>query len=364
MKAFRRAHPCFRAACVDDRKLGKKNNNLNRRFGFNLKPGGHAMRFLSGSSHLGKVFPTFMSAVLAFAALVFAALIPATLPASAQDPAPAQAQLEPPPPPPVAFQNTIPSDQLTFLSAYAGRPVKELLKDKQFRALMKRVTPNSEYHYGRDMPLADARDEMLDGSPRMVDVRDGRYVMVPGNKGPYLHGRGFMWFDLKDGIALGGVYFHPTNGEPTPTLAIFSRQLKVTTLTMTQLPLDFASDVIQWATQEGIPPVTTRYFIPDNGRKYVLMHDEDSCDHPADQPPPPQDVCQQLNADAADADLNAADFMEQTHNAANATAWNLSPAQVTWIGIRNQSCGAGPGVAVCRVRLTRQRVRVIAGQQH
>jgi uncharacterized protein YecT (DUF1311 family) len=75
-------------------------------------------------------------------------------------------------------------------------------------------------------------------------------------------------------------------------------------------------------------------------------------------------VCQQLNADAADADLNAADFMEQTHNAANATAWNLSPAQVTWIGIRNQSCGAGPGVAVCRVRLTRQRVRVIAGQQH
>jgi len=319
------------------------------------------MKLFPGFPHPNEIVSPFVSAALAVAALLLAVFFFAAPNASAQDPG-AQAQPEPPPPP-VSFQNTVPSGQLAFLSAYDGKPVKELLKDKQFRDVLRQVTPRSEYHYGRDMPLSDARDTMLEGSKQPVVVRDGRYVMVPGGKGPYLDGRGFMWFDLKAGIALGGVYFHPVNGEPTPTLAIYSRQLKDTTLSMTQMPLDFASDVIQWATQEGIPPVTTRYFIPANGRKYVLMHDEDYCDHPANQPPPAQDVCQRLNAAAADADLNAADFMTQTHNAANATAWMLSPPELTWLDVRNQSCGVGPEVYVCRVRLTRRRVRLLVSQQ-
>jgi uncharacterized protein YecT (DUF1311 family) len=160
------------------------------------------------------------------------------------------------------------------------------------------------------------------------------------------------------------VYFHPVNGEPTPTLAIYSRQLKDTTLSMTQLPVDFASDVARWEAQERIPSVTTRYFIPQNGKKYVLMHDEDYCDHPSDQPAPPQEACQELNAEAADADLNAADFMAQAHNAANATAWSVSGPQLAWLDVRNQSCGAGPGFAICRVRLTRRRVHMMVSQQH
>lgn len=45
-------------------------------------------------------------------------------------------------------------------------------------------------------------------------------------QGPCLRGRGFLWFDLDEGIVLGGFYFTPTNGEPTPTLTVFSRQLK------------------------------------------------------------------------------------------------------------------------------------------
>ena len=172
-----------------------------------------------------------------------------------------------------------------------------------------------------------------------------------------------MWIDLQEGVALGGVYFHPTNGEPTPTLAVYSRQIKDTSLTMTQLPLAFAEDLSRFVQAEGLRYVSPRYFIPANGKKYVLMHDEDFCDHPADQPAPPQDKCQALNVEAADADLNAADFMEQTHNAANATAWMLSPAQVSWLAVRNQSCGAGPGFAVCRVRLTRRRVWALTSQQ-
>ena len=60
----------------------------------------------------------------------------------------------------------------------------------------------------------------------------------------------------------------------------------------------------------------------------MLIHDEDYCDHPEDEPPPPQDRCQQLNVDAADADVNAAYFMSETHNQANATAWMLGTDQM------------------------------------
>src|ERR1700683_1910314 len=85
------------------------------------------------------------------------------------------------------------------------------------------------------MPLADAVDKMIKGSPLPVRIRDGRYVIVAGRMGPYLGGRGFVWIDMQDGIALGGFYFHPTNGEPTPTLNIFSRQVKEDALAMSQL---------------------------------------------------------------------------------------------------------------------------------
>jgi uncharacterized protein YecT (DUF1311 family) len=314
------------------------------------------MRLFSGSSRQGETFSPFVSGGLALAALVWI-----TMSAPAQDPNPPPAPTEPPPP--VVFQNIIPGAQLAFIGAYAGKPTKALLKDKQFQAVMKQVTPKTEYHYGRDMPLSDALDDMLSGATLPVVVRDGRYVMISGDRGPYLHGRGFVWIDLQQGVVLGCVYFTPTNGEPTPTLAIFSRQLKGTSLSMTQLPLAFAEDLGNFVQAEGLRSVSPRYFIPVNGKKYVLMHDEDYCDHPADQPAPPQDRCQELNAEAADADLNAADFMSQTHNAANATAWMLSPSTLAWLDVRNQSCGAGPGFTFCRVRLTRQRVRVLASQQ-
>jgi uncharacterized protein YecT (DUF1311 family) len=263
-----------------------------------------------------------------------------------------------PPPPPVAFENRIPSDQLAFLSGYAGQPAKAVLKDKQFRTLLKETIPHTEYHYGRDMPLSEALDMVLDGSKTPVDVRDNRYVLVSGSNGPYLRGRGFVWFDLREGILLGGFYFQPTNGEPTPTFTVFSRQLKVNALSTSQLPDAFIGDFIQWATRERISPVTARYFIPDNGKKYVLLHDEDYCWHAENEPAPPQDRCQQMNADSADMDMNAAYFMQETHNQANATAWMLGPDQVAWIGMRDQTCGAGLS---CRIRITRQRTRVLLG---
>jgi hypothetical protein len=264
-------------------------------------------------------------------------------------------------PPPVVFQNRIPSNQLAFLNDYANRPSSAVFKDKRFRNLMKQITPRTEYHYGRDMPLSDASKSVLDGAPLPVDMRDGRYVLVGTRGGPYLKGRGFVWFDIEEGVVLGGVFFHPVNGEPAPTLAIFSRQLKVDELSMSQLPVAFAAAVSEWSAGAGVPPLTVRYFIPDDGKKYVLVHEEDYCDHPVNAPAPPQDECQQMNADAADIDMNAAYFMHATHNQANATAWMLDPDQVAWVGVRDQTCGTVLG---CRIRITRERTRLLLGGPH
>lgn len=160
--------------------------------------------------------------------LALAAIFPVA--ALSQAPAPNAVPLPP------VFQNPMPAGEIVFLGGYAGRTTKELMKDKQFRALKKAITPRTEYHYGRDMPLIDAMEDVLDGSPLPVNVRDGRYVTVMGLQGPYLRGRGFLWFDLQDGIGLGVFYFTPTNGEPTPTLTVFSRQLKQTALDLSELP--------------------------------------------------------------------------------------------------------------------------------
>lgn len=267
----------------------------------------------------------------------------------------------PAPPPPAVFENRIPAEQLAFLNDYTGKTPKEIEKDKRFKALMKLAIPRTEYHYGRDMALSLTVEDMLDGAPLPIDVREGRYVMVASHSGPYLSGRGFLWFDMQEGIALGGVYFHPTNGEPTPTLAIFSRQLKDTALEMGQLPVAFQMDLAQWVLVAGPKLVSPRYFIPENGKKYVLVHDEDYCAHPPGTPAPPQDRCEALNAEAADADLNAAYFMAETRNAANATAWMPGPDQVAWIGVRENTCGSA-GWA-CRIRITRQRTRALLGGQ-
>jgi len=68
----------------------------------------------------------------------------------------------------------------------------------------------------------------------------------------------------------------------------------------------------------------------------------------------------QANLDAADADMNAAYFMKETHNAANATAWMLDPEQTAWLAVRASTC-VGPNALGCRVRMTRERIHVIVG---
>ncbi|MGB7280785.1 MAG: hypothetical protein WBE13_00880 [Candidatus Acidiferrum sp.] len=261
------------------------------------------------------------------------------------------------------FQKPIPSDQLTFLKQFEGAASNDVLRDKQYRKLMHSVIPNCMFHYGTDMPLSDALEKVLTNSPLPVQIREGRYVLVSGRSGPYLTGRGFVWLDMQDGIGLGGFYFHPTNGEPTPTVTIFSKQVKEKSLLMSQLPPAFAEDLRQWSEESRIPAITTRYFITGLNEKILLEHDEDYCAPPDRASAPSQSDCEQMNADAADIDLNAAYYLEQTHHATNGTAWMIAGQdQVAWIQVRENTCRIGPNPLRCRIRLTRERTHMIIGQ--
>jgi uncharacterized protein YecT (DUF1311 family) len=277
--------------------------------------------------------------------------------------------LEPPPQQPPAavskydkaiFLKPIPSDQLAFLNQVVGKLSGDAVRDKQFRKLMKSVIPNPMFHYGWDMPLADALDMVLKGSPQPVQIRDGRYVIVSGRSGPYLAGRGFIWIDMHDGVALGGFYFHPTNGEPTPSVTVFSRQVKEEFIGLSQLPPAFADDLSRWSRELSVPLVTTRYFIGDISRKILLEHDEDYCAPLDEATAPPENDCEQMNADAADVDMNAASYLDQTHYATNATAWMITdPDQISWIQVRDNTCRVGPDPLGCHIRMTRERTHVI-----
>lgn len=304
-----------------------------------------------------------ISRTLALTALL-AAFAGSLLPQAPQAPQPPQPPVPASKYDPAIFQNPIPRDQLQFLNQFDGAPSNDLINDKRFRKLLRSVLPDCVFHYGWDMPLADAMDKVIKGSPLPVRIRDGRYVMVAGRMGPYLGGRGFVWIDMQDGIALGGFYFHPTNGEPTPALNAFSKQVKEDTLAMSQLPPAFAEDLWQWSAQSRVPPVVTRYLITGDKKKILLEHDEDYCLPPSGAMPPgalppPPNVCQQMNADAADMDLVAAYYLEQTNHATNATAWMIDPGATVWIQVRNNTCAAGPNPLGCRIAMTRERVRLI-----
>jgi hypothetical protein len=259
------------------------------------------------------------------------------------------------------FQPLIPKEQLAFLNSFAGAPANALYREKQFHKLLHNNVPGWMYHYGRDMPLPEALDTVMGGSSVPVEIREGRYVTIAGDMGPYLRGRGFVWIDMQDGIMLGGFYFHPTNGEPTPTLTIFSRQIREDAIALSELPPAFAADMRRWSSEAGVPSLTTRYFIGDLNARILLAHDEDFCMYLEGTNGPPDENCEQTNADAADTDMNTAYYLAQVHYATNATARMLVGDEETeWIAVRNSQCGAVIDPLGCRIRLTREHTRGIA----
>jgi uncharacterized protein YecT (DUF1311 family) len=259
---------------------------------------------------------------------------------------------------PALFQKPIPKDQLAFLNQFAGKSSNELYRDKRFRKLMHSFVPDCTFHYGVDTPLTDALDQVIQGSSEPVQIREARYVMVSGHMGTHHAGKGFLWIDMQAGIGLGGFYFHPGNGEPTPTVNIFSKQVvKEMLLDWSDLPPAFAEDEVEWSQAERLPPLTTRYFITGSNKKVLLEHDEDYCS-PASGPG--YNDCEKMNADAADIDMDAASYLEQTHYVTNATAWMITnPDQVAWLQVRNTRCGGVLDPLGCHIRMTRERTHVI-----
>ena len=278
-----------------------------------------------------------------------------------QAPAPPAATALPPLPyDPGIFDHKLPPAQLAFIQQYDGVPTKELLRDKQFHKILKDIVPDCMFHYGRDMPLDQALDTVLSGSTNPVRIVQNRYVYLSGQMGPYLAGRGFLWLDLQEGIGLGGFFFHPVNGEPTPTVTVFSRQIhEPAILGHSQLPPEFDEALSSWQRQSGIPMVTTRYFISASNRRILLEHDEDFCVPSSSSNEVPD--CDKMNSDAADLDLNTAYYLEQVHYATNATAWMIqSGEQIDFVALRDNTCRRGPDPVGCRIRMTHERIGMVA----
>lgn len=175
------------------------------------------------------------------------------------------------------FQKPLSPSQLLFLKQYAGRTTGDLLHDKAAKKTLWSFIPNCEFHYGRDMGLNDAFDIVTDHSRDVVELIEDRYLIFSGESGPYLSGKGAMWVDLQKGIALGVFFFTPTNGEPTPSVVVFGRQVEEPSLRMSQLPPVFAGFLEKWSARRLLPAITPRYFIGGNKKRILLEHDEDYC---------------------------------------------------------------------------------------
>ena len=258
---------------------------------------------------------------------------------------------------PAMFLKPLQPAQMAGLEQFDGAATAELMRDKQFRKVLKDIMPGCMFHYGRDMPLDEAMDAAMKESRVPVRVRDGRYLLASGAGGQYLGGRGFVWVDLQTGIGLGGFYFHPTNGEPTPSLAVFSREVKEDDVSASELPPGFLEDLAQWTDAARVPPLTTRYFLTGENKRVLLEHDEDYCSPTDGTIAGPG--CEEMIADAADLDLNAAYYLQAVNYRTNATAWMISPEQQAWFGVRDRACGGLGDPLGCRIRMTRERIGVI-----
>jgi hypothetical protein len=304
----------------------------------------------------------FVSTVLRTATLLTAATLCA----------PAHAQIAPTTPPPAPallydpsiFHKNISAADLADLTQHAGERSGDLWRDKQFRKLVNANTPDVMYHFGNDKPLQVCMDLAFQESEVPVEVRDNRYVLLGGATSMYgFNGRAFLWFDTQAGILLGGFYFNPTNGEPSPTLTVFSKQTNVPEVSLSQLPPEFARDLADWTIAAGIPVITSRYFIDEKKKRTLLQHDEDFCLAPDGTHAPDGDPCEQMNENAADIDLSAAEYLSAVNYATNATArMAYGFDQGAWIQIVNSTCGV---TVSCRIRITRKRTRaILTGQKY
>lgn len=225
---------------------------------------------------------------------------------------------------PTTFEHTIPAADLQFLNDFASQPSSTVIRNNAFRQLIGAVVPYAPFHFGTDMPVVNALEGMLRTSEAPVQIRDDRYVMVTGGRTPESGGRGraFLWVDMQQGTAIGGIFFYPSNGEPSPTLTLFSSQVGADSIHVKQLPPAFLEDFSRWTLDAAVPVSTARYFINASNKKSVLPHDEDTC--PMAPTSPGGESCTQQKVEAASMDRQAGEFLARVHYASNGTAHTLS----------------------------------------
>ncbi len=255
--------------------------------------------------------------------------------------------------------------QLAWLRKYEGRPTFEVTSDSRFHSLVQAATPDAIFHLGYDMPLSQAIESMLNGPSFAVELRDGlpkdaagRYLMISAQRSARGIGQSFYWFDLQQGVTFGGIFFNPTNGEPTPTLTIFSNQIGDPVTNPSQLPAAFLRDLESWQMARNIPHMTVRYFINASGRKSVLMHDREVCIPATGSVAGDPSECQAMNEAASESDLQASLYLLRIHYAEGSPArTKLEAAQSEWEESELSGCESKPDRLGCRTQLMRARAQ-------
>jgi hypothetical protein len=258
--------------------------------------------------------------------------------------------------------------QLMWLSKYEGRPTFEVTSDSRFHSLVQAATPDAIFHLGYDMPLSQAIESMLNGPSFAVELRDGlpkdaagRYLMISAKRSARGIGQSFYWFDLQQGVTFGGIFFNPTNGEPTPTLTIFSNQIGDRVTKASQLPAAFLQDLESWRTARNVPPMTVRYFINASGRKLVLMHDGEACSPASGSLAGDPSECQAMNEATSESDMQASLYLLRIHYAEGSPARKeLEAAQNQWEASELDGCEGKPDRLECRAELMRARAQELS----
>ena len=257
---------------------------------------------------------------------------------------------------------TIDPERFTWVRDLAGGSSHDATMAGHFPDLIADVSPDVPYHFHLDMALGNALRVVLRGTAEPVVIRVTRFVTLAACDTPTCSGaRGLIWIDTLKGIEIGGIEFAPSNGEPTPTLTLFSKQVQDPVTRRAQLPADFIEDLATWARRSRSRGPAARYFVNGQGLKTVVAHDEDNC-HGADQSSLEGTLCRSQNMDAADQDLAAAYYLLFNSFAEGSTMRAaLKTDEDKWVADRRTSCGAGadgPTLA-CRLKTTRDRVTAL-----
>jgi uncharacterized protein YecT (DUF1311 family) len=263
-------------------------------------------------------------------------------------------------PPPLRCTPLAP-DRLAWLKGLkAGEPTRDATLAGGFAELLADVVPDATYHLGQDMPFANAVTMVLRGASQPIIIRADRYVMLAACQSPTCSSaRAFLWVDTQQGLAIGGLEFNPSNGEPTPSQTLFAKQLLDPITRLDRLPPAFVEDLGQWSKGARLRTPMARYFVNGQGLKTVVPHDEDNCQG-GDRSSLTLTLCGSMNLDAAEKDMQAAYYVLLSSFAEGTTMRGaLKADQDKWIQDRQTSCGtASDSVTLaCRLKSTRDRVQ-------